>query len=252
MKIIQSIDRTMNILTVLDTIGGSDGLGVKQLAELVKLKVPTCHNILQTLIQLGFIEQTESLKYRISDKTRYLGWDGQKKEHLVEIVRPELRLLAGETNETCILAVRSGNQWQTLLKIESRQMLTVRHNLPMTDNFYISATGRCILAQLREQELSSFLRTHPLPSNEEWEGADSFPRLQEKLAGIRENGFEIYPAKRYGVTGAAVPLRRNPNCSDGALGVIIPDFRFCGNYKESLMAKMRQTAESVNREIALL
>ena len=242
----------MNILTVLDTVGGNDGLGVKQLSELVKLKVPTCHNILQSLIQLGFIEQTESLKYRISDKTRYLGCDGQKKEHLLQIVRPALRLLSGETDETCILAVRSGNRWQTLLKIESRQMLTVRHNLPITDNFYISATGRCILAGLREEELLSFLQTHPLPSEHEWKGADSFSRLQKKLAGIREKGFEIYHAEQYGVTGVAVPLYRNTNCSDGAFGVIIPDFRFSGNYKNRLMAKMRQTAETVNREIALL
>lgn len=251
MKKIQSIERGMLLLTLLDTIGGKEGLGVGKLAALANLKPPTVHNILQTFLLLGYVEQTDSSRYRIGEKTKYLGWEGAQKEHLLHIVRPVLRSLASITNETCLLAARSGEKWQTLLKMESDHILSAKSALPMTDNFYISATGRCILANLKEEELFSYVQKFRLPTSAEWQDITSFPLLQEALAKIRERNYEIYLTKHDGITGIGSALKRHKNIPDAALGIIVPDSRFLGRHREMLMEELQKGIEKINTEVSL-
>lgn len=246
MKKLQSIERAMNILSILDFIGGRDGMGVNEIAGYVKLKVPTVHNFLQTLLVLGYLEQVKC-KYRIAEKTQWLGWDGMRKENLIRRVKPLLTRLVCELNETSILVVRSGHYWQTLLKMESNHMLTAQSNLPMTENFYISATGRCILSQLSEAELHKLVTGFRLPLPEEWTDAETFEKMLIRLEKIKRDGYEIYET-RNGISGVGAEIPPIEDAAEGALGIIVPSFRFQGRHREKILLKIREAARAVGEK----
>ncbi len=244
MKKIQSIERGMNILAILDSVGGSNGIGVIDMAKLVHLKIPTTHNFLQTFLFLGYVEQTEQGKYRIASKTKWLGWNEMQKNSLIQAARCHLANLADRLNEVTILVARSGYFWQTLLKYESSHDLMIRAALPMTDNFYISATGRCILSQLDENSLADLVTHFRLPLSSEWPGAETLERMKELLAKIDYDGYELYQTDN-GVTGVGAVLKPIKDAAPGAIGVIVPTSRFTGVLREAILNNIRETAKKI-------
>lgn len=123
MSRLQSVERAMNIFELLDSAAPPSGMGVGEISVRMNLKTPTVHNFLKTLLELGYLEQSGN-KYLIAEKTRFLGWNGVHKRHLIQIVKPHLFRLVSTLNETCILTAKSGRYWQTLLRLESSHILT--------------------------------------------------------------------------------------------------------------------------------
>ena len=233
----------MSLLALLDEVSPPTGMGLKEIAELLKLKLPTAHNFLKTMVLLGYVEQ-QGTKYFLADKTRTLGWQGRLKDNLRQKVRSALVRLAGELDETVILTCRSGKFWQTIFKLEGYHLLTAKAELPITNNFYISATGRCILSTLPEEELKNYVDDFRLPLPSEWKSATTWEQLKNALDAIRSSGVEIIDTG-YGVIGVGAALPATEDTSAGAIGVIVPSFRFNGAHKEQIFQKIRQTAQSV-------
>ncbi len=246
MKKIQSLERAMNILELIDSLGGEDGLGAIAVAQRAGLKVPTAHNFLQTFLALGYLEQTEHCKYRIAAKARWLGWDGNMKTALIQTARPHVVRLSAELDETVLLAACSGRWWQMLLQYESQRSLIARAGLPTTDNFYISATGRCILSTLPEAKLRTYVMEFRLPEADEWPGIDTFEQLTAALATIQHNHYELYRNMAGDLVGIGVPIAPAANRAAGALGVTIPASRFDAALQERVLKHTLLAAAAIH------
>lgn len=244
MKKIQSVERAVAVLELLDSLEGNTGLGVNEVARLLKLKPPTVHNFLQTLAELGYLEQNEHCKYRLAERTQWLGWEGKRKELLIAAARPHAARLSLDLNETVILTAQSGFYWQTLLRFESNHGLMVRDNLPVNTNFYISATGRCILSQLPARELERLIAHFRLPLPSEWAGAETLEGMLAALEKIRYDRYELIHTDN-GVSGAGAVITPFRNAAVGALGVYLPTFRFKGEHRKKILDGLRTAAARI-------
>ncbi len=248
MKNNQSVERALAVLEFLDSREeGMVGAGVNEIARRLGLTAPTAHNFLQTLVRTGYVEQDEHAKYRLAERTRWLGWNGRRKLALLQAARPHAERLAWSLNEVVIVCGCSGRIWQTLLKIESSRMLTARSGLPATENFYISATGRCILSQFSETELEQHVRRFRLPTPQEWAGADTRDGLQTALETIRRNRYELYRAGD-GIVGVGAVIRPFGSAAVGALGVIIPESRFRDAHRDAVIDGVLSAATRIGRD----
>ena len=152
--------------------------------------------------------------------------------------------LARELDEIVIICACSGWNWQTLAKFESSRMLTAKSDLPVTGNFYISATGRCILSLFSGQELDQYFRHFRLPNAEEWPEAETHDGMLAALERIRRNGYELYDTGM-GIIGVGAVIRSSGYSAPGSIGIIIPDSRFAGGHRNAVLKGILAAAENI-------
>ena len=244
MKMIQSLERGMQILQIIDCFGSSSGLSITEIAELAKLKIPTTHNFLQTFCQLGYLEQTARGKYALTDKLRVLGWNNSKKNNLIQALRLSIADLARTLDAEVLLATRSGLWWQVVLKYTGSSRFSITADLPTNENFYISATGRCLLSSLSDAELNEFVSKFRLPDSSEWQEADSFENLQKELTRIRQNQYAVYHTADGRLVGVATPAASFKDASQGSLGIILPIERYKSFKLNNLTALLAHAAQN--------
>lgn len=240
---VQSIERAFKLLEILDLFEGEGGINLSLLGKEAGLKLPTIHNMLKTLVKLGYTEQSEeSGKYRLSEKAKMLGRRGKSLKSLSEAGEHFARKINAETDESVVLAFYSSGMWRTLLHIDSKQPLTVSAGLNFMDNLYVSATGRCIMASLSEVETEEYLARKGLPGKD-WEGVASKSRLLAELAKIRESGIAGYRAGH--VAAIATPVNSPKRGINAALGLYMPEVRFDAGDMDAFVKCLRDNARAL-------
>jgi DNA-binding IclR family transcriptional regulator len=201
---IQSVDRALGILTVLQ---GARRMSLTEIATALGLSPPTVHGIIRTLLAHGMVQQErDSLRYRLGPATLRLGNVYLDTLELRSKAIPWAEDLARRTG----LAVRVG-----VLLIDdvviihheprpdgSRQMPEVGIVIPA----HASALGKAMLAFLPEDRLAPILDDLDLAER----GPNTITdraAFRTELAGIRETGIAVNDEElAYGLRSIAAPI----------------------------------------------
>ncbi len=248
MKPIQSVERALKILELLDGVESGRALGVLELGQRLGLKPPTVHNFLQTLLALGYVEQDSvTSKYRLGERTRFLGWNGGMKNRLADCARSAAQKLSARFNEHVLLMVADRNLRVALLVLHGSQTLSVRLDTRADSKFYSSGTGRCLLSAMTEAELADLVKVIGLPHAREWAGVTTRKQLQAELAKIRAAGHSIYLNE--GVAGLGASIHVPEQQVNAALGLFMPEFRFQGELRAQIIQGLKAAAWEIAGEI---
>lgn len=235
---VQSVERALGLLELVDG-AGSEGIGLSGLAEASGLKTPTAHNLLNTLLALDYVRRNQrSKRYHLGPRALALGRGRAALDQLVAMAREPLRRLQAAVDETIILAVYSGGRRHTVLSLESGRDLRVGAKVGADDQFYGTATGRMLLAQLDGEETAALIeRLGPPPAP--WAGND-FPAVLSRLAaaGLAE-------LHKDHVEALAVPLRLSSSGIVAALGLYYPAVRGNPERRSRLAEALQRAAGEV-------
>jgi DNA-binding IclR family transcriptional regulator len=239
---IQVVDRAFNILEVLDDERYCvDGIGVIALSELVELKTPTVHNLLKTLLTLGYVEQVNGSKYRLSFKTSQLGHASANQQLIRQVCEKFARELNSEFNETVVVAMYSRGLWQALFEVESLHRLKVS-GLRITKNLYLSGTGRCILSSLPEDKRNKYIEENGLPSSE-WPEVKNITQLNKELDIIQKTSYVQMTS--FDIFSIATPLCVPKLDIFSAIGLYMPQTRHTAEIEKTLLKKLLPTAKKI-------
>ncbi len=220
---IQSVSRALHLLEILARAGGSARL--KEISETAALTVPTTHNLLNTLVALGYVRRRQGdTRYHLGDRilniARVAGNDAQLRERL----RPTLKKLYDATQETVFLAVPSGDEIYFLDAIESRKLLHVAAQPGERVGMTGSAIGQLFLAH------NASLRAR----------TDVPPGIRDELDRIARDGYAVDHERVFdGIAAVAVPLIEDGEMLAG-FGVAAPGNRLTPDLFPSLAARMHQ------------
>lgn len=140
------LDKAFQVLEAMSDLGRAATL--KELGELSELPKPTLHRILQTLCDLGYVEQDHARsRYSLTLKLFRLG-RGDSYEDVKERMLPIMEALHRRFNETVNLAVLQGSFVYYIHFIETTQNLRWQVRPGARDPFYCTALGRAIVAHL--------------------------------------------------------------------------------------------------------
>ena len=105
---VQTLDRAIGVLNCLGH-AGEQGMRLIDLQRALRLKRPTVHRILASLIEHGLAAYDEgSRTYRLGWETAVLGWSAARGGHdLREVAQGAMHRLAEETGETAVLCACS-------------------------------------------------------------------------------------------------------------------------------------------------
>lgn len=244
MAVIQSIERAF---TLLEHLGSSDsaGLSLQELSEHSALKPPTCHNILGTLIYLGYVRQDSgSRRYVLSDKS-FFGGERLWLQQLAERALSPMQALVREFSETFILCVYYRGQRKTLLALEPQQALRVSANEGEDRNFFSTATGRMLFAMLPDLE-RKLLQRHC----GNW--VSLWPELAKSEAPAKflqdmVDSQAYYYDKSPDIEALAVPLFFEPQKMSGAIGVYFPRLRHKSGEYAHIFKRMQEAGAEIRR-----
>ncbi|MGZ4267803.1 MAG: IclR family transcriptional regulator [Solirubrobacteraceae bacterium] len=250
-KPIQSIERAATILRLLS---GRRRAGVVDLAGEMNLPKGTVHGILQTLRDVGFVEQDpETGKYQLGPALLHMGssyLDGN-----------ELRTRALNWSDS--LASRA-NESVRIGTLHEGQVLIVHHVFRPDDTVqaldvgslrpaHATAMGKVLLAS-HEYLVPDLVRA----------GLQAYTpstivdgkRLLEELATVREQGFAYTVGELMrGEASIAAPITDRRGATVGAIGISGPEDRLCTSRKRprsELVGYVREAARSVSRELGAI
>ena len=104
---VKTVGRVATILRLLSNAGDS-GFRLSDISETTGLGKTTAHRLLAALVQVGFANQDlKTKRYRLGVSAAALGRDAAI-HHVGSLVRPVLRRLADETEDTVFASVREG------------------------------------------------------------------------------------------------------------------------------------------------
>jgi DNA-binding IclR family transcriptional regulator len=240
---IQSVDRALRILTVLQ---GGRRMSLGEIAGALGLPPSTVHGIIRTLLAHGMVEQErDSLRYRLGPATLRLGNVYLDTLELRSRVTPWAEDLARRTG----CAVRTGVLLLSDVVVVhhelrpdgARQMPEVGIVIPA----HACALGKVLLAY--DAEACAKVLAGPRRSMTGDTITES-AALRDQLAEIRATGIatEVEEAV-LGECGIAAPLVDAAGDLAGAIGLVVPSGEW--PLPQSKLDALRSTARAMSREL---
>lgn len=245
---IQVIHRALDIVELIARDPDKE-FGLGEIAETLGLNKGTCANIIKTLVNRGYLDQSGKKKgYKLGSGAYYLTGNFSHKKELLQVSKEPLKELQEKLNESCILAIIRGNMRYTLYKETSTQALQV-----ITDNeekhVYLTATGRVMLACMDHQKRAHFIEKYGLPG-EMWEGVRNKDDLMNELDKIKEKQLAIHYDGAY-VVGVGAPIFQNEKVI-ASVGIYLPEVRFNYKLQELIFEEIGHTARLISERITKL
>lgn len=186
-KNVQSIARAINILERL--VYSDKGLGVTELSDGLGLKKSTVHRILATLVELGYVTQDENSKYNVGLKLFEIGSVAINKLDLRNDVKPFLKEIRNETNETVHLGVLDNNNVMYIDKVESLETVRMYSQIGRKIEPHCTSLGKVLLAYSPEKVVDNVIE-NGLTRYTSNTITDS-EVLKEHLKKVKSNGYGI-------------------------------------------------------------
>jgi DNA-binding IclR family transcriptional regulator len=238
-----SVDRALRVLLLLEDRGSTRVIDV---AEHLGVARSTAHRVLTALAARRFVVQDAHHVYHRGPALSGLDRTGPPWEIRDDMHKP-LEELAGETGETCHIAVLEGNGARFVDGVESRQPLRVGLRTGLLLPAHTTAIGKVLLAGLSRTD---FLALYPrgLPGEE---GVPSRRMaLERELSSIRRTGWASnLDESGPGISALAVPVVIGGRTM-AALAVASPTSRCPSSRHPVLIAALTQAAAAAGPDSA--
>jgi IclR family pca regulon transcriptional regulator len=246
----RSLERGLAILCAFTP--DRPALGISELARELALTRSTTHRYVNTLANLGFLDQDASTrKYRLGPRVLDLGFSVLGSLELREIAGPYLRRLSDATGHTSNLAIRDDTDVILIDRVRGRPgryhhlefTLHVGSRIPA----YCSATGKVLLAFLPRPDLEQVLERIDLiqrgPRTLTSKRALLAELDQVRRSGIAVNDEELESALR----SIAAPVRARSGQVVAAVNVSVP---WSPATVSELVGRLGPTVQATANEIA--
>lgn len=245
-RTIQSVDRALDLLEILAE--APEGLGLNVVAQRAGLNGSTCHHLLATLAQRGYVGRSGRRTYFLGSKIADLSQRQIRQFNLVDMAMPELRRLNEQTLESVHLAVLQGHNLVTLAKLDSRLPIRVGSDDTAKANAaHATATGKAILAWLPETEIARVIAGTGL-SRFTPRTINTIAELMEDLRLVRRRGYSIDGEEfQPGVVCYGAAIRDQAGTVLGSVSCSLPQMRAEGKHDEDVRAAVKACAMAISR-----
>lgn len=220
---IQSVTRALSLLELLAK--ETSTISLSELSHKANLKMATVHRLLTTLMNRGFVEQDNlTLRYRLGIKLFEIGNAALIVNDLRSIVRPFLKQLSEQVNETINLAILDGTEVVYIDQLESTNMVIVKMfaRVGSRGPAYCTGTGKVLLADLSVDELRKRFSGVEFVKFTEYTITD-IDRLIEALLKIKKQGYALdFSERDPGVICIAAPIYNYEGRVQAAISVSTP------------------------------
>jgi IclR family KDG regulon transcriptional repressor len=217
-RLIQSLDRALNILEILADRDAP--IALTELANEMGLDSSTVYRLVATLRAHGYAQQDDrDRRYFLGPKAIELGQKALSKFTLRSKGASFVRELASKTGETAHLASMVGGQPIYVDKRVGSGPLSISAQIGVAALPYCTATGKAIAAYLPDAELDRLLGQTELRKLTGKTIVD-IEVLREHLAEVREQGYALDDEEYHpGIRCLAAPIFDHRGSVVGSIGI---------------------------------
>jgi DNA-binding IclR family transcriptional regulator len=235
-----TLARGLDILELF--AGDSPELTQTEISERLGLPVPTVHRLVKLLMERGWlVRDGASRRLRLGlGAARLL-----PAVRLPDIARDPLRAMAERSGETVNLATLDGSEVLYLVSETGSNLLTLRSHVGLRLPVHATALGKCLLAQLDDQDARRAAGREPYPARTP-RTITSWDKLRTQLERIRRDGV-AYSREEYevGLHSIAVPLAWVDGDGPVAVNVSLPSSRAGRDATAELTRELKAAADRI-------
>jgi DNA-binding IclR family transcriptional regulator len=237
-----TVARALSVLTVIAE--AKVWVGVKDVADALKLPMSTSHRLLDLLLEAGFVEKNAARRrYSIGLEFFRLANLVSQKTSFATLVQPILEQLTAETGETVIYSTYLATQRAMMYAAKSDSPNSLRFRITLFQKMPLEwgSSGLAILAfLLPDAQAEVFARTQPSPI--------SLKRLTRtafyaRIESTRRDGFAHTQSEKLPDSiGIAAPVIMAQNNVVGSITLTIPKVRFSRTKLKTYAELVKQAA----------
>src|SRR5260221_1813297 len=243
---LSSVANSIRLLTSFS--GEEDELGITTLATRLRLAKSTVHRLATTLTAAGFLEQSETGKYRLGLALFELGALVRRRMDVANEARPKLRELLEMTGETVQLGIIDHHSVLYVYEMESRRAIRMAAAVGARARLHCTAVGKVLLASQPEdyvkQVLDLGLKAYTpktIVRNEE---------LLETLAEVAQRDYATDDEEsETGLRAVASPVRNHNGVVIAAIGLAAPVQRMSKKVMQTCVPSVIATASAVSARL---
>ncbi len=223
---------------------------LSDIARRTGLPKSSAFRILATLSELGIVFRGDhGDAYQLTAKMFEYGAQAIQAFDLVDLAKPEMRLVREQTGESVHLAVRSNAQCVYLYTAESRYSLRMHARLGMSMPLYTTAVGKCLLAWLAPDALDVVLGQIVFRRFTPHTITDPTQLLRD-LRQIRDQGFALNLEEHEpDVVGLAVPVFDHYGEPVAAISVSTPLIRHSPEKKAVILQTLADAGKTISAKL---
>jgi IclR family pca regulon transcriptional regulator len=201
--------------------------------------------ILLTLSELGYAT-SDGKYFRLTPRVLDLSHGYLAKARVSDVIDPVLREAVEEIRDSCILAIRDGNESVTIACVDSSNFGAVSVNVGLRIPLHVSTPGRIYLASLPINEQAGYLSSVKLLRYT----ANTITNkalLREELIRIGKHGYAIGREEwELGVYALAVPVLDRAGRTIASVGCVGNVARIAtGRALDQRIAALRRVSERI-------
>jgi len=243
-KQMSAVGRT---LAILEALSKKESTNLEHLAKATGLPKATLLRFLSTLVSLGYVFRDDGDKYHLTLKMFSIGSRSLKHMNLVDTAKPFTKQLSEELGETVHMGIREEDAAIYILKDESNYTIRMYSRVGKAIPLYCTAIGKIFLSEMSEEELNTYLETHPLKPFTP-KSIRSTKALKENLELVKRRGWSIDDEEHEeNIMCIGAPIRDYTGTVVAAISVSWPLFRFEKSNFENIVDKVTNTANEISR-----
>ena len=246
---IQALDRAFLILDII-----AEGRGEAKLSEIATsagLHVSTCHHLLSTLCNWGYVARgNASRTYILGPRILHMSAACLRQVDLPRRALAYVDRLNDQTHEAVQLAIMQDTSMVDILRREARHAVRVDAGLGgKTNAAHATATGKAILAWLPPTELERIFADKGLTAFTPNTIVD-LDHLKEDLRLTRRNGYAIDREEfQPGVICIGAAIRDHAGAVVGSISISSPVFRATSQHLDQIRNHLLAATDQLSMEL---
>lgn len=222
MSTVQSVERAFAVLQSL----ASGSAGVSELAERTALPKSTVSRLLGTLVELGAVEQSESLGiYSLGELILDLSAAASPGRNLASVARPHLVELVQQIDEAAGIGVLDGPTVYYLDQVDGDHEVQVRDWTGESVDAHVVSAGLVLLSHAADDVREAYL-ARPLEAWTEHSVTDP-AMIRQRLDDARRAGFAwVFEEMSDGLNSVSAPVFNPAGTAIAAVSAHGPSYRF--------------------------
>ncbi len=217
---VAALKRGLSLMQVVTDAEG--GLTLSQLAEKLKMPVPSVFRYVRTLEGGGFLQVDENKRYRSGPATLTLGFATLAGMDILQSARMPLQRLAAKTGETVNLGVLVDGNVLYLHRIKNRDILTADVRTGSSLPAACTSLGKALLARLSDVEIRARVSDGSLTQCEGPNAHKSVDSLLADMAETRRRGWSIANQELFsGLRSIGAAIVRPDGQTVGAINITV-------------------------------
>lgn len=245
-----SVAAVLKVFGVLEALADEKKLSLSELARRAMMSKSTAYRFLQTMQELGYVEQEgDTEKYGLTLKLYGLGAKVLNQQaDLVKAADKAMDILSQQISEAVHLGVLDENDQSVVYihKYDSAYNLRMQSPIGKRNPLYSTSLGKALLAWRGEADLAerlpklSFVKSAP----------NTILSLEDLLASLAKTRTEGYAEEmeesEAGVRCMAAPVFDHSDKAVAAISVSFPVFRFDPHRKTDYVTQLRHAGKQTS------